>query len=73
MGWMRGGQAAGQTVEVGGSVKGFCLVISSHSLPSGVVVRWLACHPGGQRACAGPLIQQRSGPGFHLGYSGKFS
>ena len=52
---------------------GVCLVISSRSLPSGAVVRWLAGHPGGPRACAGPPTRRRSGPGCHLGCSGRSS
>lgn len=50
-----------------------CLVISSHSLPSGAVVRWLAAHPGGPRACAGPRTRRRLDPGCRLGCSGRSS
>lgn len=53
--------------------KGLCLVISSHNPPSEAVVRWLAGRPGGPTACAGPPIRQRSGPGCHLGCSGRSS
>lgn len=56
-----------------GRMKGVCLVISSHNLPSEAVVRWLAGRPGGPTACAGPLTRQRSGPGCHLGCSGRSS
>lgn len=52
---------------------GLCLVISSHNPPSEAVVHWLAGRPGGPTACAGPLIRQRSGPGCHLGCSGRSS
>lgn len=34
-------------------------VISSRSLPSAAVVRWLAGRPGGPRACAGPPTRRR--------------
>lgn len=67
-----GGQA-GQMEREGGRMKGVCLVISSRSLPSGAVVRWLAGRPEGLRACAGPPTQRRSGPGCHLGCSGRSS
>lgn len=50
-----------------------CLVISSHSLPSGAVVRWLAARPGGPRACAGPRTRRRLDPGCRLGCSGRSS
>lgn len=57
-----------------GKVKGgVCLVISSRSLPSAAVVRWLAGRPEGPMACAGPPTQRRSGPGCHLGCSGRSS
>lgn len=56
-----------------GRMKGVCLVISSRSLPSGAVVRWLAGRPEGLRACAGPPTRQHSGPGCHLGCSGRSS
>lgn len=56
-----------------GGRKGVCLVISSRSLPSGAVVRWLAGRPGGPTACAGPPTRRRSGPGCHLGCSGRSS
>lgn len=51
----------------------FCLVISSRSLPSGAVVRLLSGRPEGPRAYAEPPTRQHSGPGFHLGYSGRSS
>lgn len=60
--WRRGGMNGGD-----------CLVISSHSLLSGAVVRWLAGHPEGLRACAGPLTRRHSGPGYHLGCSDRSS
>lgn len=56
-----------------GRAEGVCLVISSRSLPSGAVVRWLAGRPEGLRACAGPPTRRRSGPGCHLGCSGRSS
>lgn len=49
------------------------MVISSHNPPSEAVVHWLAGRPGGPTACAGPPIRQRSGPGCHLGCSGRSS
>jgi len=67
--WLRENR---QTEQKGGH-GGFCLVISSRSLPSGAVVRWLADRPEGPRAYAGPRTLQRSGPGCHLGCSGRFS
>lgn len=77
VGWGGGREPgqAGQMVRVREErkMKGVCLVISSRSLPSGAVVRWLAGHPEGPRACAGPPTRQRSGPGCHLGCSGKSS
>lgn len=73
--WMEGGGCGrvGRTDRVAGRVKGVCLVISSRSLLSGAVVRWLAGHPEGPRACAGPLTRRHSGPGCHLGCSGRSS
>lgn len=75
--WMEGvgrGRAGKTDTERGREGKGaFCLVISSRSLPSGAVVRWLAGRPEGPRACAGPLIRRHSGPGCHLGYSDRSS
>lgn len=46
-------------------------VISSRTLPSEAVVHWLAGPPEAQTACAGPLIQLRSGPGCHPEYFGR--
>lgn len=63
----------GRERERKGGQREFCLVISSRSLPSGAVVRWLAGHPEGLTACAGPPTLRRSGPGCHLGCSGRSS
>lgn len=71
-GMVEGGRA-GQTEGEEGRMKGVCLVISSRSLPSGAVVRWLVGRPEGPRACAGPPTRRRSGPGCHLGCSGRSS
>lgn len=48
-------------------------VTSSHSLLSGAGVRWLAAPPAELMVCAVHPTLQRSDPGFHLGYSGRFS
>jgi len=48
-------------------------VTSSHSLLSGAGVRWLAAPPAELMVCAVHPTLQHSDPGFHLGYSGRFS
>lgn len=71
-----GKDEAGWSDERGGEVSGdekvnwVVLVISSRILPSEAVLRWLAGRPEGQRACAGPPIQPRSGPGCRPECSG---
>lgn len=72
-GWLREGGQDRRREREKGRMKGVCLVISSRSLPSEAVVRLLAGRPEGLRACAGPPTQRHSGPGCHLGCSGRSS
>lgn len=67
----RPGGVMRELVRGDGKVEKVVLVISSRILPSEAVLRWLAGHPEGQRACAGPLIRLHSGPGCHPECSGK--